>query len=159
MNERIRTTKDLGRPAHAARDAGRLGSGVALAALAAAMPGSRVLAHEATPAAGEGSVRPLHGDPDQEGQSRPLGRGADRAGRSGLRAADQELPGFVSYVILWNAETRDWVSIGTFTDKSAADESTATAADFGISSGTRDYVEGDPIVVEGVVVLAAGEGG
>jgi hypothetical protein len=67
------------------------------------------------------------------------------------------LPGFVSYIVLWNAETRDWVSISTFTDKPAAERSTEVATAFGEASGTRDFVEGDPIVVEAAVVIAVGQ--
>jgi hypothetical protein len=130
-----------------------------LAAFAAIAPGERVLAHEATPMAGGGAG-------GQYTVIRIRKVKADRSGEeltalveAGFVPQVRELPGFVSYVVLWNAETRNWVTIGTFTDKEAAAESTAVAAAFGESSGTRDYVEGDPIVVEGTVALAAGLSG
>ena len=159
MNERVETTKRA-RPARTTRreTLGRLGSGAALAALVAMLAGGRVLAHEATPAAGEGSagrytvirIRRVKADRSSEELTTIV--------EEGFVPLVRELPGFVSYVVLWNAETRDWVAISTFTDRAAAEASTAAAAAFGTSSGTNDYVEGDPIVVEGAVLLTVAEG-
>jgi hypothetical protein len=138
---------------------GHLGGTAVLAAFAAIVPGDRLLAQEATPMAGEGSggrytvirIRKVKADRSGEDLTALV--------EAGFVPQVRELPGFVSYVVLWNAETRDWVTIGTFTDQAAAVESTSVAAAFGESSGTRDYVEGDPIVVEGAVALAAADHG
>lgn len=137
---------------------GHLGGAAVLAAVAAIVPGERLLAHEATLIAGE-----VSGDRYTVIRIRKVR--ADRSGEeltalveAGFIPQLRELPGFVSYVVLWNAETRNWITIGTFTDKEAGDESSSIAAAFGESSGTRGFVEGDPIVIDGSVLLAA-EGG
>ena len=162
MNVRIGTTKGTWPDSASRRETlRRLGSGVALAALTAllpAVPGHRVLAHSGTPAADQGSVgqytviRIRKVKPDRSGKE------LTAMVEAGFVPQLKRLRGFVSYVVLWNAETRDWVTIGNFADKAAADESTSLAAAFGTSSGTRDFVDGDPIVVEGAVALATAEG-
>ncbi len=43
---------------------------------------------------------------------------------------------------------------GIFADKAGADESTARAITFG-QQGTHDWVEGDPIIIEGAMDTAA----
>ena len=162
MNALIGTTNGTGPDSASRREAlRRLGSGAALAALAAlapVVPDRRVLPHEATPEAGERVVgqytvvRVRKVKPDRSGEELTAKVEADFVPQL------EALRGFVSYVVLWKAESRDWITIGTFTDKAAADESTSLAATFGRSSGTHDFVEGDPIVVEGEVALASATG-
>ena len=132
---------------------GRLGGGVALAALASAALGGRVLAQSATPDAEgiEGSytvIRLRKVKPDKSAEE------LTAMVREGFVPLVQEIPGFVSYFIVHNSETRDWAAVGVFADKAGADESTARAAEWG-QGGASDYVEGDPTVVEGGVVVAA----
>jgi hypothetical protein len=160
MNERIETARETGPVRTTRRETlGQLGGGAALAALAAAMSGKRVLATQATPAAGAmpagayTTLRIRKVKPDHSGDE------LNALVETGFVPQVTALPGFISYVALWNAETRDWVSISTFTDQAAADESTEVAAAFGTASGSRDYVDGDPIVVEGAVVIAVGQDG
>lgn len=66
----------------------------------------------------------------------------------------QEVPGFVSYFVIADDEQHSWVSIGIFTDKAGADESTKRAMAFG-QQGTDEMVEGDPIIIEGTIDVAA----
>jgi len=137
---------------------GHLGGAVVLTAFAAIAAGDRALAHDATPVAGDGAegrytvirIRKVKADRSGEDLTALV--------ETGFVPQLRELPGFVSYVVLWNDETRNWVTIGTFTDQAAAAESTVIAAAFGESSGTRDFVEGDPIVVEAAVALSAVNG-
>ena len=136
----------------------RLSSGVALVALASALSGGRVLAHEATPATGPGSVGQYTVIRIRKVRADASGEEVTARVEAAFVPLIREMPGFVSYAVLWNTETRDWVSISTFTDKAAADESTERAAAFGDSSGTSEMTEGDPIVVEGMVALAAAAG-
>lgn len=65
------------------------------------------------------------------------------------------VPGFIAYLAVANAETRDQFSIGIYADKMGADESTSRAAEWG-KQGAGEYVEGDPIVIEGSLALAMG---
>lgn len=136
----------------------RVGGGVALAALASAALGGRVVAQSATPDADgiEGShavIRLRKVKPDRSGEE------LSALVREGFVPLVREVPGFVSYFVVWNAETRDWAAVGVFADKAGADESTSRAAEWGQAQrggGANDYVEGDPTVVEGEVVFAAG---
>lgn len=66
----------------------------------------------------------------------------------------ESVPGFVAYLAVANDETRDQFSVGVYADEAGAAESTRRAADWG-TQGAADLVEGDPIVVEGVIALAA----
>jgi hypothetical protein len=103
------------------RETLRLGSGAALAALIAALSGGRVLAHDATPEAGPGSVGNYSVIRIRKIKADASGEEVTARVEEGFVPLIREMPGFVSYVVLWNAETRDWVSISTFTDKAAAD--------------------------------------
>ena len=62
----------------------------------------------------------------------------------------REVPGFVTYFVVADDEQRSWVSVGIFADKAGAEESTKRAAAFG-QQGTHDWVEGDPIIIEGPI--------
>ena len=133
----------------------RAGGGLTLAALALGL-GTPILAQEATP--GPTDDAGLEG---RYGVIRVRRLKIDRSNdeltalvRDGFLPLLREVPGFVSYAILWNAETRDWAAISLFADKSGSDESNARAAAWGVESGAVDFTEGDPIVIEGTVVVA-----
>jgi hypothetical protein len=66
----------------------------------------------------------------------------------------REVPGFMHYFVVPDEDQRSWVSVGIFTDKAGADESTARAIAFG-QQGTHDWVEGDPIIIAGIIDTAA----
>jgi hypothetical protein len=134
----------------------RGGGGLALAALALGF-GKPVLAQEATPGPTDDA-----GPEGRYGVIRVRKVKADRSAeelttlvQDGFVPLLREVPGFVSYAILWNAESRDWAALSLFADKSGADESNARAAAWGTESGAVDFTEGDPIVIEGAVVVAA----
>jgi hypothetical protein len=132
----------------------RAGGGLALAGLALGF-GKPLLAQEATPEAGEGL----------EGSYVVIRVRKLKADRSGEELADlvrneflpllRLIPGFVSYTVFWNAETRDWAAIGVFADKAGADESNNEAMTWGFESGATDFTEGDPIVIEGEIAVAS----
>lgn len=63
------------------------------------------------------------------------------------------VPGFVAYLVATNEETLDQVAVGVFDDKTGADESTARAAEWGVQ-GAIELTPGDPVVLEGEIVLA-----
>jgi len=65
----------------------------------------------------------------------------------------RQVPGYIDYVVVPDEAQRTWVSIGIFADRAGADESTVQAIAFG-QQGTHDWVEGDPIIIEGVVYTA-----
>lgn len=140
------------------RGALKLGGGVALAGLlAAGFGGGRVVAQEASSEAGEASD-------GLEGRYLVVRLRQVKADRSvdelialirdGFVPLVRTVPGFVSYVVIANPETRDQLSIGIFADKAGADESTRRAAEWG-QQGASDFVEGDPLVVEGPIDIAA----
>jgi hypothetical protein len=62
----------------------------------------------------------------------------------------REVPGYVSYFVIADDERHTWVSVGIFTDKAGADESTERAKAFG-QQGTDDMIDGDPIIIEGPI--------
>lgn len=113
------------------------------------------------PARGSSDATPTTGEPESEYvviRSRTLK--PDRSGdellgmiREGFVPLLEAVPGFLAYLAAANEETRDQFSIGIYADKTGADESTARAAEWG-ESGAADFVEGDPIVVEGALLLA-----
>ncbi len=77
-----------------------------------------------------------------------------RTVRDGFLPIVRDVPGFRAYVVIANEEARTWVSIGIFADKAGSDESTTRAIAFG-QRGTHDWVEPDPIIVDGVIGAAA----
>ena len=128
------------------------GGGLALLGLAGM--GGRVVAQEATPQADtvlQGTyavvrVRKVKPEYSAEELARTVGEG--------FVPIVREVPGFVSYFVVADEEQGSWVSIGVFADKAGADESTERAAAFG-QQGTHDWVEGDPIIIEGTIDTAA----
>ena len=64
-----------------------------------------------------------------------------------------EVSGFVAYLVSANDETRDQFSIGIYTDAAGATESTEVAGEWAAQEA-GDYLEGDPIVIEGTIGLA-----
>jgi hypothetical protein len=135
----------------------RAGGGLALAGLALGL-GRPIVAQEATPGPTDDAELV-----DRYGVIRVRKLKADRSAeeltvlvQEGFVPLLREVPGFVSYAILWNAETRDWAAISLFADRAGAAESNARAAAWGAESGAIDFTEGDPLVVEGTVVVAAG---
>ena len=89
-----------------------------------------VLAQSATPAAGEG----LEGNYGRiVVRTRVMAEGKSveeltTAIRTGLVPIIKQIPGFVEYYIVQNAETRQRSSVSIFKDKAGADESTSKAA-------------------------------
>ncbi len=74
--------------------------------------------------------------------------------REGFVPLLEAAPGFVAYLAVVNEETRDQFSIGIYETEAAASESTRLAAEWG-AQGAADFVEGDPVVIEGPIGLAA----
>jgi quinol monooxygenase YgiN len=136
------------------RDALRAVGGGSLALLALAGMGGKVFAQEATPVAAstlEGTyavVRVRKVRPEFSATALALEVG------EGFVPIVREVPGFVSYFVVADEEQRSWVSVGIFADKAGADESTERAIAFG-QQGTHDWVEGDPIIIEGPIDTAA----
>jgi hypothetical protein len=62
--------------------------------------------------------------------------------------------GFIAYLAVANEETRDQFSIGIYSDEAGAHETTSLAVEWG-EEGAADFVEGDPIVIEGALAIAA----
>jgi hypothetical protein len=135
----------------------RVGGGAILAALTTAGLGGRVLAHEATPvAAGDGVTGGLY-VVVRTWLFKP-GKSAEELAalvRAGFVPILRGTPGFVEYFNVWNAATRQWVAISIFADQAGADESTVRAKDWA-AAHVPDYVESDPTVVDGQIILFAG---
>lgn len=66
----------------------------------------------------------------------------------------RETPGFRQYATIWNEETRQWSAISFFVDKAGADESTAKAQSWA-AENVADYVDADPAVVSGQIMVYA----
>lgn len=142
-------------PQASRRDALRhVGGGMALAILGVAGLGGRVLAQDATPGAAnelDGGyavirIRTIKPDRSAEELARIVGEN--------FIPIVRDVPGFIAYVVVANEEAKTWASIGLFTDRAAADESTRRATAFG-DLGTRDFVVGDPVIITGVIGAAA----
>lgn len=136
------------------RDALRTVSGGALALIGLAGLGSKVIAQEATPQSGtslQGTyavvrVRKVRPEFSAEEVSQSVAEN--------FVPIVREVPGFVSYFVVADDEQHSWVSVGIFTDKAGADESTERAMAFG-QQGTDDMIDGDPIIIEGSIDTAA----
>lgn len=74
--------------------------------------------------------------------------------REGFVPLLESAPGFIAYLAVANEETRAQFSIGVYETEAGAVESTRLAAAWG-ERGAADFVEGDPVVIEGQVALAA----
>jgi hypothetical protein len=115
-----------------------------------------VLAQSATPASGEG----LEGNYVVV-RTRVMAQGKSveeltTAIRTGLVPIIKQIPGFVEYYIVQNAETRQRSSVSIFKDKAGADESTSKAGDFLKTNNLTGYYEDvNPVVVDGSVLLFA----
>jgi hypothetical protein len=136
----------------------KLAGGAALLACARAGSGRAALAQEASPVASPAGGNGLNGKyviirlrtvkPD---------RSPDELMaliRDGFVPLLQEIPGFIWYVTGVNTETRGQFSVGVFEDQAGAAESTRRAAEWG-KQGAADFVEGEPVVYEGVIGVAA----
>lgn len=136
------------------RNAMRTAGGGALALLGLAGMTGKVVAQEATPQVGASlkgtyavvRVRKVKPEYSAEELARNVAEG--------FVPIVRDVPGFVSYFVVADEEQRSWVSIGVFTDKAGADESTQRAAAFG-QQGTHDWVDGDPIIIQGNIDTAA----
>lgn len=63
------------------------------------------------------------------------------------------VPGFTAYLASVNIETRDQFAITIGEDQTAVEASTAKAAEWG-QQGASAMVEGDPVVVQGVIAIS-----
>lgn len=68
------------------------------------------------------------------------------------------VPGFVAYLVSANEETRDQFSIGIYDDAAGATASTEVAGEWA-AQRAGDYLEGEPVVIEGTIGLAVLGGG
>ena len=131
-----------------------LGAGALLAMLGVTGAGMAAGAQDATPAPGdelEGGyavIRIRQVKPEYSAEE------LARTVREGFLPVVRDVPGFVAYFVIANEEARTWISIGIFADKAGSDESTTRAIEFG-QLGTHDWVEPNPIIVDGVVGAAA----
>jgi quinol monooxygenase YgiN len=132
------------------RGALRTMGGASLAVLGLGGLAGRVAAQQATPVAAgdlEGTyavarvrkVKPEYSATD-----------VSRSVAEGFAPVVREVPGYVSYFVIADDERHTWVSVGIFTDKAGADESTERAKAFG-QQGTDDMIDGDPIIIEGPI--------
>jgi hypothetical protein len=74
--------------------------------------------------------------------------------REGFVPLLEATPGFVAYLAVADEETRDQFSIGVFETEESAMESTRLAEEWG-DQGAADFVEGDPVVIQGPIAFAA----
>ena len=139
------------------RETLRLGSGAALAALLTAGLGGRALAAQ------DASPSPSTGDGLEglyvEARLRKLkpGVSADEViaiGNEEVLPLIRAIPGHVLYFGTINPETGDGLFVGVFEDQAGAAESTRRVGEWLTERG-YDFWEGDPIVVEGPISLAA----
>jgi hypothetical protein len=74
--------------------------------------------------------------------------------REGFVPLLEATPGFVAYLAVADEETRDQFSIGVFETEESAMESTRLAEEWG-DQGAAEFVEGDPVVIQGPIAFAA----
>ncbi len=154
MNENMADTSNSGSGATRREALRGIGAGSLLAVLGLASPGARAGAQDATPQAAstfEGRyavirIRQVRPEYSAEELARTV--------HDGFLPIVRDVPGFVAYFVIANEEARTWISIGIFADKAGSDESTERAIAFG-QRGTHDWVEPDPIIVDGVIGAAA----
>jgi hypothetical protein len=140
----------------------KLAGGAALLAFTGAGSGRASLAQEASPVASTAGSNGLNGKyvvirmwtvkPD---------RSADELMaliRDEFVPLVEDVPGFIWYVAGTNPETRGQFSVGVFEDEAGAAESNRRAAEWG-EQGAADFVEGEPVVYEGVIGVSAESSG
>ena len=137
-----------------------LGGAAALALLAAAAGGRAIVAtaQEATP-----DASPAAGD-DLAGRFVVIRLRQFRDGQDPAEAMDlisegyvplaRQIPGFVTYLGIADPASRNSSFIGVFADKTGADESTRVAGEWLRDNG-YEFFEGDPVVSEGEIDVAA----
>lgn len=136
------------------REALRAGGGL-LAALAAIGLGGRVIAQEASPVANGAIgryvvIRTRTVKPDKQHEELVT------INETQFVPIIKAIPGFVSYTVIYNAESRAWTAISVYTDKAGADASTQAAADFIANSVVNTYwVDPAPVVVDGTIIVDA----
>jgi hypothetical protein len=137
------------------------GGGAILAALATAGFGGLVSAQgDATPTAGDDGVEEGLYVVVRTWTFKP-GKSADELAalvREGFVPLISGTPGFREYFNVWNADTRHWVAVSVFLDQAGAEESTERAKDWA-AEHVPDFVEADPTVVQGQIILYAGQSG
>lgn len=137
------------------RDAiGIAGGGIALGMLGLLGPGNTVVAQQATPEVEDslvGSFAVVRVRRMKPGYSAVE---LARTVGEGFVPIVREVPGFIGYFVVADDERGTWASINIFEDRAGADESTERAADFG-QQGTTNWVEGDPIIIEGLIETGA----
>jgi len=145
------------------RGALKLGGAASLALLAAGLGGRSVVAAvqdaspEASPAAGDGlegryaviRVRQFREDQDPDEAMNLI--------REGYVPLAREIPGFAAYYGVADPASRGSAFIGIFADKAGADESTRVAGEWLRDNG-HEFFEGDPVVAEGTIDVAAEAG-
>jgi hypothetical protein len=66
-------------------------------------------------------------------------------------------PGFISYDVIYDEATRGYITVGLFDNEESAVASNDAAADFRAENNLADFfVEPDPVIVEGEIVISAG---
>ena len=141
------------------REALRLGGAATLALLAGVASGRRIVAMQegspaASPAAGgglEGRYAVVRLRQFREGQDPDE---AMELIRDGYVPPAREIPGFVAYLRITDPTSRGSAFVGIFADKAGADESTRVAGEWLRDNG-YEFFEGDPVVAEGTIDLAA----
>jgi hypothetical protein len=75
----------------------------------------------------------------------------------GFVAIVSATPGFINYTIIYDDSTRTYQSIGLFESVESSEASNAAAADFRAENNLADFfVDPEPIIVEGEIVINAG---
>jgi hypothetical protein len=136
------------------REALRVGGGAALAALLAA--GLGWAADDASPSPADGG--------GLAGRYAVVRLRKLKAGRTAVEVMARidegfvplvrAIPGFVLYFGSADPETGDLAYVGVFADRAGADESTRRAGEW-LAANAYDFFDGDPVVAEGAVAIAA----
>lgn len=142
------------------REALAWGGGLGVSALLAAALGGRTVSAqeaspEASPAAGDGFLGRYLG---VRMRTFKAGQDVDEAMAligEGFVPLVTSIPGFVTYFGGADPATGSAIYIGVYADKAGADESNRRAAEWLTSNG-YDWFDGDPVVFEGTIGVAAG---